>query len=69
MQIDVAVGEHDPFRLGAGSARVEDLRHGILVHVHDVCAMRQGVGEQIQNDLLPHVAIHVNRFRDWLAFH
>ena len=29
----------------------------------------QGVGEQIQNDLLPHVAIHEDRLGDWLAFH
>src|SRR5580704_13746297 len=29
----------------------------------------QGVREQIQNDLLPHIAIHVHRFCDWLAFH
>src|SRR5580693_10090371 len=27
----------------------------------------QGVGEKIQDDLLPHVAIHVYRLREWLA--
>src|SRR6516164_7266843 len=27
----------------------------------------EGVGEQIQNDLFPHVTIYVHRFCDWLA--
>src|SRR5215469_11556490 len=29
----------------------------------------QGVGEQIQDDLLPHVAVHINPFDHWLGVH
>ena len=61
--------------LGNSDSCVTDLQFHYAVHIlkceRNLTLERelQGVGEQIQNDLLPHFAIHVHRLCDWLAFH
>src|SRR5271156_5550648 len=46
VQIDVAVGEHHAFGVGAGAAGVEKLGEGIFVNGGNIREMRSGGGQQ-----------------------